>query len=827
MTRRVNKSPCSFKVLACRRPSVPLCAERSRLPDIRNHEARLKVRQRYIDDAQLLLLDLEDELANLPAPETAIAEAREMRTDVILKDSEYNKIKEQATDLLSRRAQFLDTLVKALNTHFDTMTEASFDQEQIVQVTRQFEDFIDENVLWIRSDASLLNPSVWDQRNWRQVDWERGRHVLAQLVQDARDHRAIYIVCIASWLLLWQLGMVFRRWLNRIGEQARRGSFTRFVPTLQAFWITLIMSLTWPAVAAFVGWRLKILGESDELAGNLANGVLAMALALGPFVLVRHLCRSNGLADAHFQWPELAVARLRSVFRILLVAITPLVFFGEMLGGVEPQRGHGPFERLLFMAAIALYCWAAASLMHPSKGIFSEYIRQNGDGWLYRLRYGWYVVVIALPVSLCVLAVLGYFYTARQLAIRFYLTVVLAAGQFIVYSLFSRLILIQRRKLRIAQARQRQASVEQADSGTTPLAPVEDIPTSDLRDQTVQTRRFVAIVLVGVTLVGIWAAWSDVLPALGFLERWPLWTSTRTISEFETNEVSGATQIVTKEVIDPVTIVEVIFACLIVAVTLVAAKNLPGLLEISVLQRLPLENSVRYAIATLGKYLILMLGIFVAFGYAGLRWGQIQWMATALTFGLAFGLQEMFANFVAGIIILFERPVRVGDIVTVDDVTGTVARVRMRATTITNYDRKDYIVPNKDFITGRVLNWTLSDQVNRILINVGVAYGSNVALVRSVLYRVVSDHSLVVKDPEARVTFEAFGASSLDFVVRCYISMRDMPMRMSVVDDLHTQIDAEFRKAGIEIAFPQRDLHVRNLPPQLLAKEQPQPPVES
>ena len=238
-------------------------------------------------------------------------------------------------------------------------------------------------------------------------------------------------------------------------------------------------------------------------------------------------------------------------------------------------------------------------------------------------------------------------------------------------------------------------------------------------------------------------------------------------------------------------------------------------MEIAVLQRLPLDNSVRYAISTLAKYLIVMLGLFIAFRAVGLRWGQIQWIATALTFGLAFGLQEMFANFVAGIIILFERPIRVGDIVTVDDVTGTVARVRMRATTITNYDRKDYIVPNRDFITDRVMNWTLSDKVNRIVIPVGVAYGSDKLWSARTLRSIAQDHQLVVDEPPAQVTFEGFGDNSLTFVLRCYISMRDMPYRLELIDALHMRIDDAFRAAHIEIAFPQRDLHIRSLPNEL------------
>ena len=174
-----------------------------------------------------------------------------------------------------------------------------------------------------------------------------------------------------------------------------------------------------------------------------------------------------------------------------------------------------------------------------------------------------------------------------------------------------------------------------------------------------------------------------------------------------------------------VTLADVGLAAIIACVTFVAARNAPGLIEISILRRLPLDNSVRYAITTLASYAIVLVGVIVGCNTIGLRWSQIQWLATALTFGLAFGLQEMFANFVAGLIILFERPVRVGDIVTVDDTTGIVSRIRIRATTITNWDRKEYIVPNKEFITGKLLNWTLSDQVNRIVINVGIAYGSN------------------------------------------------------------------------------------------------------
>jgi potassium efflux system protein len=174
---------------------------------------------------------------------------------------------------------------------------------------------------------------------------------------------------------------------------------------------------------------------------------------------------------------------------------------------------------------------------------------------------------------------------------------------------------------------------------------------------------------------------------------------------------------------------------------------------------------------------------------------------------LAFGLQEIFANFVAGLILLFERPIRVGDVVTVDDISGVVSRIRIRATTITNWDRKEYVIPNKEFITGRMLNWTLSDKTNRIVINVGIAYGSDVDVAKELLLKTCTEHPLILDEPPTIVTFEGFGDNSLNLVVRTFLP--DLDNRLPVIDALHTAIDKAFRQSGIEIAFPQRDLHLR------------------
>jgi potassium efflux system protein len=152
---------------------------------------------------------------------------------------------------------------------------------------------------------------------------------------------------------------------------------------------------------------------------------------------------------------------------------------------------------------------------------------------------------------------------------------------------------------------------------------------------------------------------------------------------------------------------------------------------------------------------------------------------------------------------------RIGDLITVDQFTGVVTKIRTRATTIINWDRKEYVIPNKDFITGRLVNWTLSDAINRIELTVGIAYGSDVELAKNTLYGVLKKHPKIVTEPAAQVIFSEFGDSSLNFNVKCFIG--DVDSRPRVIDSLHTQIYNALNEAGIEISFPQRDLNLRSI----------------
>ena len=188
----------------------------------------------------------------------------------------------------------------------------------------------------------------------------------------------------------------------------------------------------------------------------------------------------------------------------------------------------------------------------------------------------------------------------------------------------------------------------------------------------------------------------------------------------------------------------------------------------------------------------------------------MQWLVAALGVGLGFGLQEIVANFVSGLIVLAERPIRIGDVVTVGDVSGTVARIRARATVVVDFDNKEVIIPNKAFITERVINWTLSNPTTRLLLDVGVAYGSDVELVQRVVLEAVRAHPDVLPEPPPSVFFVGFGDSALDFEIRAFVDSLDK--RLRVQHEIHVAVARVLREHGIEIPFPQRDLHVRSAP---------------
>ncbi|HEX2210882.1 MAG TPA: mechanosensitive ion channel domain-containing protein [Longimicrobium sp.] len=250
-------------------------------------------------------------------------------------------------------------------------------------------------------------------------------------------------------------------------------------------------------------------------------------------------------------------------------------------------------------------------------------------------------------------------------------------------------------------------------------------------------------------------------------------------------------------------------------VFLVAAYAASWLLRRSltrVYRRRAVDEGVQHALDRLLHYAVIALGAFVALDNLGVSVTALAGLGAVLAVGIGFGLQNIAQNFVSGLILLLERPVKKGDFVEVGDVRGTVRDIRARATVVTTLDNVDIIVPNGQFITEPVTNETYGDRRVRVRIKVGVAYGSDTARVRDILLRVAGDGPGVLADPPPQVLFREFGESSLDFELLAWLG--DPRDENAAASELRFEIDRAFRAEGIEIPFPQRDVHLRSgLPP--------------
>ena len=234
-----------------------------------------------------------------------------------------------------------------------------------------------------------------------------------------------------------------------------------------------------------------------------------------------------------------------------------------------------------------------------------------------------------------------------------------------------------------------------------------------------------------------------------------------------------------------------------------------SLLNEKVLDKKTLEPGLKDSILTIISYLAWGLGLVLALGILGVNATSLAVIFGALSIGIGFGLQNIFNNFISGLILLFERPIQVGDVVEVAGIWAEVKKINVRATLVKTFDNASMIIPNSEFISQQVTNWSYKDKRMRRNIEVGVAYGSDIELVQRTLLEIAERHRKVLKSPQPDVLFINHADSALIFRLRIWVHIDDS---LLVPSQIRCDIDQRFRELAIEIAFPQRDLHIRTLP---------------
>ncbi|MFK7740097.1 MAG: mechanosensitive ion channel domain-containing protein [Planctomycetota bacterium] len=757
---------------------------RTTMPDRRKVRGRIDNKRDRIAALQLRRVELDDDRRTLKRREHVegiLASLTFRPTDATA------DVRREVSSLMATRLETVEVLRNESGKLFDSLIRLDDADRQLMAKIDEYVDFINARVLWARSTTPIWNPSV--SEFWAAAGWlcspSNWWHALSVLGADLANEPMMQVLALLLLVVLVGSQRRVRRALRAHGELSAPSWAVDFSPTAWTLLLTILAALPLPLAMWLIGWRLEVSSTPTAFARSLSHGLCSGAALFLAMEVLRQIVRPYGLAASHFAWSP----QSQKLFRRGLLWLTPLAVTAttalvalEHKGETRWTEGLGRPVLLVALTGLAAFFWRLLHLQHGLVGI--RRIPTPASGWASRLRLLWLVLGVGIPASLVLLDALGFHFTAVQLTLRFGATTGLVVVVLLLHDIILRALVLARRKLAKQQAGERRQAAAAAKSIGDPEPAKPAAAETTLIDATSvaeQTRSLVRSMLMFGVVVGAWVIWVDVLPALGVFNDVPLW--------------------------DEITLSHAILSTIALVMTFLAARNIPGVLHLTLLQRLQMHEGERHAITTIARYAIILVGVAYAFSNLGMGWGKLQWLAAGISVGLGFGLQEIFANFVSGLIILFERPVRVGDLVTVNGTDGYVTRIKMRATTIRDYNRKELVVPNKEFITGSIVNWTLSDSIARLIIKVGVAYGSDTLLCRELLLKVAAQHAHVLDKPRPKALFMSFGESSLDFQLRVFTSNVDV--WPEVIDALHRNIDDEFRKAGIEIAFPQRDLHIR------------------
>ncbi|WP_162300050.1 mechanosensitive channel MscK [Kineobactrum sediminis] len=729
--------------------------------DIADEIADLRLRQFELNALQTERSDPDDYVSMLlvELPEHARAEQFKPLQRIV---NDSTRLIEQLLDITSSQLSQAITL--------------QMRQRQLQDLTDNLKQVINNQLIWVASARRIDLPWLLElpenvYRQWQSLPLATGLELLLRSLANNWG----WLLALSGILALYARARpALRRLLAALNEDVRDFHRDSATHTLKALLLTVAIIAPVPLLIAAFALLLFTLEPPLPIAGYV---LLQVALAWFVLHLFYRVLDNDGIACRHFHWPEPMVQQLHKLISRIAPILLPLVLTIAVNLSVPEYLGQDVIGRVLILVGMLLLGALFYRTMRSSKHLYES-----------RTRYlGAMLALVLTPLVLAGMAFWGYQYTAMNVANRYLYTLYLMVGWLLAEGTVVRSLSVAARKL----AYQRALTKREPETNEDTPEPGADLETREVNQQSLRLARLGIFVLFAVL---IYLVWSDLVGAAAYLDSISLWQYNAGTSE--------------SPQLAPMTVADVLGALLIVVFTITLARNLPGLLEIMVLSRLNLQQGSSFAMTTMLSYVIVSVGIISTLSALGVSWNKLQWLVAALSVGLGFGLQEIFANAVSGVIILFERPVRIGDVITVGDLSGTVSQIRIRATTITDFDRKEIIIPNKTFVTGQLINWSLSDTLIRLVISVGVAYGSDLEKTRELLLQIARDHPDVLKEPEPTVLFLSFGDSSLNHELRIFVG--DLNTRLTVLDEVNRQVDTLFKENNIEIAFRQVDLNLRS-----------------
>lgn len=758
----------------------------------------IKGLSKQIADLRVRVFDISEFKDSLVDTQAYISKL-ESREKTTFTDAE----KAQLEEILQTRSKTLSELLKLLNNQLNLSINIELNQQQVKTISDALQQKLQQQSFWVKSNSEM--DLEWFTRFPGLASYELTEISKKLDFSNWKDNIGLAGLLIGGLSLLT---FFIRRQHDRIKQKLTKINNSMLtVPTdsqwntpMAIFWtVVLCLPSTFMFLIVFVLVTYICFLDPTEV----WPWGLKMAFYWLYFAFMLAMLRPNGIAYRHFNMPQSSNAVFRKILKHSVWVIGLLLNTSIFNNATEYGIAYDVIGQAMTVLVLLSVLFVVVPGFRMGIATYQKAASYKRDAKPMLLGLVRLLLVLA-PIALIILIVMGYYYTASQIIEHLVASYFAIVTWIIIRNMVYRGFNVSSRRLSYRRLQEKralaQAKAQAQQNGQEQTVETEDsalvlqddsISVSDIKNQMLK----ITDLVLWTALFGLlYWVWSDLVTVAYYLKEITLWQQATTTE-------AGT-------VMESITLLNLLVAMIVLIVTYILVKNLGGLLETLVFSNLNLSQGTPYTITTIFTYLLIIIGASIAFASLGMSWSKLQWLFTALSVGLGFGMQEIFGNFVSGIIILFERPVRVGDMVTIGSFNGTVSKIRIRATTLIDNDRKEVIVPNKAFITERVVNWALTSSMTRLVISVGVAYGSDLELVKRLLLQAAEENEAVLKDPAPAAYFLTFGASTLDHELRVYVGQ--LSDRIRTIDALNRRIDELFMANNIEIAFNQLDIFIKN-----------------
>lgn len=783
--------------------------------------------------------------------------------NMIQKHQELKPFREPLVQLIRQRRVLYEDLYNTLSDSLTTANELRNKYTELQSKGQRVRALINDHLFWLTSNQGIsldffmgLLPNLREQSR-ELLDYLQGDFLEPE---NLINYLKLFVPFVLLGLLSFSTRNYFRRHNDALALRLDKDTDSYFVTPLAIFnHIFLIIPRV--CLITILG-SVVIFITLDQFADQIRLTCF-LSLHVFCFLYMRHIMEPNSLEQRHFAVPPERLANSRMILDQIWYISIPMLTIANMRE-IEPAKIPSDTIGYLLMLLGFIYLTVFACIQ--TKNI----ITRTGA------RMSFIALALAgilTPLTISLMLALGYYYTVIQLLNRVAITLYLGFLYFILSQTLRRELHVAENKLtdylkhlalkeQFASFSLNKANVppgsanqeknkNSANSGTRSSSwfgrsgnkrndseqssrfnftsrlfsnSLQDSESSSARKGTnislranesprisatrlelISNRVFKLFntFLMLIFLYFMYYQWNDLAGVLDYLNQIYLWQNTEVVDG--------------KTVVSTLSLKDVLLSILIVVVTILLNRNIPMLIErVTLLRASNSAKSISYTLRLISSYLIIALGTIFAASALGISWDQLQWLVAALSVGLGFGLQEIFANFVSGIIILFERQIRVGDIVTLDGLSGTVSKIRIRATTIVSFENMEVVIPNRQFITTALTNWSLSNTITKIEFTIGIAYGSDINKAKDLLRGILRRCRDISRVQQPTVYVKSLDASAI--TIMCEVYVNEIGKRKAVFDFLSIEALRVFDENNIEVPFDQMDVTIRNLDTEQILK---------